>query len=203
MRMAARTRYRSYGLPYAYTIGTALDARAPFWSRGAKNPTFLLAFIKIELLQQDIRNYAQKPLKSRSKAAQRTTIKNRIPQKGSKFAIANSLQRSFEISTKTIMKKELKVEDFSASLFWDVDKSKVDFEKNAVHVVEKTLNRGSWEDFQLALAYYGRERTKEIVRNIRYFDRRTERFCSVYFEIPLTEMRCYVWRQSNPSYWDY
>jgi hypothetical protein len=101
------------------------------------------------------------------------------------------------------MKKELKVEDFSASLFWDVDKTQLDFEKNAIHVLEKALNRGSWEDFKTALAYYGRERTIEMVKQIRYLDKRTEQFSSVYFQIPLTEMRCYNWRQSNPSHWDY
>ena len=67
------------------------------------------------------------------------------------------------------MKKELKIEDFSASLLWDVDKSQLDFEKNAMHVVEKALNRGTWEDFKTVL----------------------------------NEMRCYNWRQSNPSHWDY
>ncbi|MBK8426411.1 MAG: hypothetical protein IPL27_10800 [Lewinellaceae bacterium] len=101
------------------------------------------------------------------------------------------------------MKKELKIEDFSASLFWDVDKSQLDFEKNAMHVVEKALNRGTWEDFKTVLSYYGRERIIEMVKNIRYLDKRTEQFSSVYFKIPLNEMRCYNWRQSNPSHWDY
>ncbi len=41
------------------------------------------------------------------------------------------------------MKKELKIEDFSPSLFWDIDKTQLDFEKNAAHVVEKALNRGT------------------------------------------------------------
>ena len=31
------------------------------------------------------------------------------------------------------MKKQIKVEDFSASLFWDVDKSQLDFEKNKLN----------------------------------------------------------------------
>lgn len=102
-----------------------------------------------------------------------------------------------------MVKNELKIEDFSASLFWDVDKKQLDFEKNAAHVVEKTLNRGTWEDFKTALAYYGREKMAEIIKNLRYMDKKTLRFSSVYFQIPLTEMRCYIWQQSNPSHWDY
>jgi hypothetical protein len=100
-------------------------------------------------------------------------------------------------------KKVLRVEDFSPSLFWDVDKAQLDFEKHAVHVVDKAINRGSWEDFQKVLGYYGRKRVKAIVKNLRYMDKMTMQFSSVYFQIPITEMRCYIWRQSNPSHWDY
>jgi len=37
------------------------------------------------------------------------------------------------------MKKEITVADFSASLFWDIDKTKLDFEKNKRFVIERTL----------------------------------------------------------------
>lgn len=100
-------------------------------------------------------------------------------------------------------KKTLKIEDFSPSLFWDVDKATLNFEKHAVHVVDKAINRGTWEDFQTVLTYYGFEKVKEIVKNLRYMDKRTEQFASVYFQIPLNELRCYIWRQSSPSHWDY
>ncbi len=101
------------------------------------------------------------------------------------------------------MKKQLAIEDFSPSLFWDVDKTTLDVEKHAVHVVEKVLSRGSWRDFKTAVDYYGKERFAELVQKIRYLDKRTTQFVSVYFEIPLTELRCYIWSQSNPSHWDY
>jgi len=102
-----------------------------------------------------------------------------------------------------MQKKELKLEDFSPSLFWDVDKTQLDFEKNAEHVVDKAINRGTWTDFQTVLAYYGRERVAALVKNLRYMDKRTLRFSSVYFQIPITEMRCYIWQQSIPTHWDY
>lgn len=101
------------------------------------------------------------------------------------------------------MKKHISIADFSPSLFWDVDKSKIDFEKNAAHVIEKAVNHGTWEDFKTALTYYGRKRMTEIVKNLRYMDKKTLHFSSIYFHIPITEMRCYIWQQSNPSHWDY
>lgn len=99
--------------------------------------------------------------------------------------------------------QQLRIEDFSPSLFWDVDKATLDFDKHAVHVVDKAINRGTWEDFQMALSYYGYDKVKAIVKNLRYMDKKTERFAGVYFHIPLNELRCYIWRQSNPSHWDY
>ncbi len=104
---------------------------------------------------------------------------------------------------RSMKKKQLKIEDFSPSLFWDVDKTTLDFEKNAIHVVEKALSRGSWQDFKTALNYYGRGRMTELIQKIRYLDERTTQFVSVYFQIPLTELRCYTWSRSNPSHWDY
>ena len=100
-------------------------------------------------------------------------------------------------------KQPLRIEDFSPSLFWDVDKSLLDFDKNAIHVVEKVLSRGSWEDFKTALQYYGQELMGALVKKIRYLDKKTIRFVSVYFQIPLNELKCYIWSQSNPSHWDY
>ena len=43
----------------------------------------------------------------------------------------------------------------------------------------------------------------EIVKNLRYMDKKTLKFSSIYFHIPITEMKCYIWQQSNPSHWNY
>ena len=101
------------------------------------------------------------------------------------------------------MKNSISISDFSASLFWDVDKTSLDFEKHAIHVIDKALNHGTWQDFRTVLEYYGREKVAEVVKNLRYMDKYTMQFSSVYFQIPKTEMRCYIWQQSNPSHWDY
>ena len=119
------------------------------------------------------------------------------------LVLGNNEPYYFLIPKSTMKKKQLTIEDFSPSLFWDVDKTTLDFEKNAIHVIEKTLSRGSWEDFKTALNYYGWDRTAALIKKIRYLDKQTTQFVSVYFQIPLTELRCYIWRQSTPSHWDY
>jgi hypothetical protein len=100
-------------------------------------------------------------------------------------------------------KATITYKDFSGFLFWDIDKQKIDLELNAPQIVERVLLRGAWEDFKLLLDYYGRNKVGEIAKGLRYLDIRTMHFCSVFFNIPLNKMRCYIMRQSNPSHWDY
>lgn len=101
------------------------------------------------------------------------------------------------------MKKELKVGDFSASLFWDVDKSQLDFEKHKRFVIERTLTHGTLNDWFLLKAHYGKPTIKAECMQVRYLDKRTLAFCAAYFNEPINNFRCYILKQSNPSHWDY
>lgn len=89
------------------------------------------------------------------------------------------------------------------TLFWDTDYAKLDWEKNASYIVDRVMQRGTVEDFKTILAHYGRKRLREIIKNLRYMDKRPMYFASVYFQIPLNEMRCYTIKQSHPPHWDY
>ena len=91
----------------------------------------------------------------------------------------------------------------SKGLFWDVDFENIDWEKNAPFVVERVLGKGKWENFKSILEFYGKVRIKKIILNLRYIDNRTLHFCSVYFNIPLTEFRCYNIKLSNQQHWNY
>lgn len=91
----------------------------------------------------------------------------------------------------------------SKGLFWDVDFADIDWECNAPYVVERVLDKGSWENFKTILEYYGETGIKEIIIKLRYLDKRTLSFCSVYFNIPLNKFRCYNIRQSNQPHWNY
>ena len=91
----------------------------------------------------------------------------------------------------------------SKVLFWDVDFDTIDWEKNSPYVIERVLMKGKWENFKAILNFYGKSRIKEIIVKLRYLDKRTLQFCSVYFDIPLNKFRCYNIRQSNQLHWDY
>ena len=101
------------------------------------------------------------------------------------------------------MKKELKIEDFSASLFWDIDKTKLDFEQHKRFIIERTLMRGTLSDWFLLKAYYGKGTIKKESMQVRYLDKQTLSFCAAYFNQSIENFRCYILKQSNPSHWDY
>ena len=90
-----------------------------------------------------------------------------------------------------------------ASLFWDTDYEKIDWQANAPYVIERVLSRGSWEDFKTTLNYYSNDAIKKAVTHFRYLDKLTLAFCSTYFDIPITNFRCYNYKLSNPKHWDY
>jgi hypothetical protein len=101
------------------------------------------------------------------------------------------------------MTDNLKVEDFSASLFWDIDKTKLDFKKNQRFVIERALTHGTLADWFLIKNHYGKSLIKAESMQIRYLDKQTLSFCAAYFNESIQNFRCYILKQSNPSHWDY
>jgi uncharacterized radical SAM superfamily Fe-S cluster-containing enzyme len=91
----------------------------------------------------------------------------------------------------------------SKFLFWDIDIAQLDYQKHASYIVDRVLSMGTMHDFQAIKAYYGKTKLKRIVKKLRYMDNRVLHFCSAYFNIPITEFRCYTIRQSNPAHWNY
>jgi len=89
------------------------------------------------------------------------------------------------------------------SLFRDVSFNELDFEKNARQVIAPVLMRRSFSDWKAILDYYGAERLKEEVVEIRDLDKRTFSFCSAYFEIPGEKFRCFNTEPSIRKLWYY
>jgi len=100
-------------------------------------------------------------------------------------------------------KKTLSIEDFSPSLFWDVDKTTLDMEQHRRFIIERTLTHGTLTDWQLIKKHYGKATIRTESMQIRYLDKQTLAFCAAYFHEPIQNFRCYKLKQSNPSHWDY
>jgi hypothetical protein len=95
------------------------------------------------------------------------------------------------------------ISNLSPTLFWDTDITKIDSKTNAAYIVERVLTMGNLKEFKSLLEYYGKSELKKIIIKLRSLDVRTMHFCSIYFEIPLSNFRCYEQRQSNKAHWNY
>ena len=100
------------------------------------------------------------------------------------------------------MDSTITVHDFSAHLFWDVDIKLFDFEKHKAFMVERVLEYGQLEDWNLLKKLYGKEEIKRISLNIRSLDPVTLSFLSTIFKIDKTEFRCYKHRQLVQNVWN-
>jgi hypothetical protein len=91
--------------------------------------------------------------------------------------------------------------NFSDYLFWDVEKSKIDFDKSKAYVIERVLSHGMLSDWHALKAYYGKETIREVVLQVRHLDKYTLHFCAAYFNEPLERFRCYNYAQSIPVHY--
>ncbi|HFA48623.1 MAG TPA: hypothetical protein ENJ95_06330 [Bacteroidetes bacterium] len=89
------------------------------------------------------------------------------------------------------------------SLFWDTNVETIDLHKHRASVIERITLRGRMDEFRAMLNYYGKDTAKKALLNARYLDKVTLSFCSIIFNVPITEFRCYKLAQSNPEHWNY
>ncbi len=89
------------------------------------------------------------------------------------------------------------------SLFWDTKFQNIDYDKHIRHVVERVLTRGNWNDWLELRKYYGLEKIKVEIVQIRYLDKVTLSFCSTHFNIPKEKFRCYNTEPSIRQLWSY
>lgn len=88
-------------------------------------------------------------------------------------------------------------------LFWDTDPDTIDWEKNDRYVIERVITRGFLRDWNEIKRYYGINRIKIEIVSMRFLDKLTHNFFSIYFDIPKEKFRCYTMKQYFPGHWDY
>ena len=88
------------------------------------------------------------------------------------------------------------INDFSQHLFWDVDRNKLDLQKNKQLIVERVIQRGSRSDLQIILSYYGKQEAGELLKQVPWLNEKDMAFVNVFFDIPFSEMKCYTKRLS-------
>jgi hypothetical protein len=91
----------------------------------------------------------------------------------------------------------------SKQAFWDVDMNKIDFEKNARHVIEKVIERGKAEDFENLLKFYGFDKVRELALQANWLSDISMNFCCTLFKVKPTDFKCYEKKQLNHRHWNF
>jgi hypothetical protein len=91
----------------------------------------------------------------------------------------------------------------SKQAFWDVNMDTIDYKKHARYVMEKVIDRGSFEDFIALRKYYGDEKIKKEIVNVNWIGDKEIYFCCAIFDLELKDFKCYTKKQLNPELWVY
>jgi hypothetical protein len=92
--------------------------------------------------------------------------------------------------------------DISKTAFWDVNFDEIDFEKNSRDVINRVLMNGRLCDWKAINQFYGIEKIKHEIVQMRYLSNITLNFCSFFYNIPKEDFRCYRLKQSIPQHWE-
>jgi hypothetical protein len=94
------------------------------------------------------------------------------------------------------------INEFSEHLFWDVDRTKLDFQKSKEQIVYQVVEYGLMKDWLLLQKIYNRDTLKEIVLNLRVLDKVTLAFLAHFFQVDKSNFRCYRSSQSARNFWN-
>ncbi len=101
-----------------------------------------------------------------------------------------------------MMTPEQIISKLSPVLFWDIDKSQFDLDKNAIQIVQRVLEYGELSDWLLIRDYYGLDKIVELCKQMRTLDPVCLAFICNISGTQKEEYRCYRFRQSNPTLWN-
>ena len=89
---------------------------------------------------------------------------------------------------------------FFKGLFWDIDESKLDYEKNAEWIIQRIFERGDLDDIFLLVYYYGKEKVISILKNAKGLKKSDMFLASLMFQLQPTDFLCYKLNQFQPAY---
>ncbi len=95
------------------------------------------------------------------------------------------------------------IKSLSKNYFWDIDISRLDDFKNRRIIIERVLSIGDFDDLRRIIQYFGVEVIKQEIILAGQLDKKTLNWVSQYFNIPITDFKCYIKIQSNLAHWNF
>ncbi len=93
--------------------------------------------------------------------------------------------------------------ELSKQAFWDVDMNSIDFDKHARYVIEKIIDRGSFDDFIAIRKFYGDKKIRKEIVDVSWIGDKEIYFCCAVFDLVPNDFKCYIKKQLNPQLWVY
>lgn len=93
--------------------------------------------------------------------------------------------------------------EFSKNLFWDADPDDLNFDKQARWVIARVVMRGSMNDWRVLKKFYGLDRIRREIVQVKYLDDVSLNFLAWFFRTDKTQFRCYTEKQLNPIPFDF
>ena len=100
------------------------------------------------------------------------------------------------------MEKPLKPA-FNKRIFWDVNFEALDYDAKANFVIERVFERGDVDDIRQCRRYYGDEKVKVALLNVKFLPLHIIYLASAVIDEPIEAFRCYKLRQLNPELFPY
>lgn len=88
----------------------------------------------------------------------------------------------------------------SPHLFWDVALDSVDFQKNKQLIVDRVLHRGTLQEWNFIIDYYGKDELIKILYDLPVIAPKEANFVKLIFNLDPTKMRCYTRKQLSQNY---
>lgn len=90
---------------------------------------------------------------------------------------------------------------FTPSLFWDVDRQALDLKKSKALIVQRVLERGHDQDWELLKDCYTILEIVQTAKLMRSLEPTALAFVSCIGNVKKEEFRCFTWKQSIPTHW--
>ncbi len=89
---------------------------------------------------------------------------------------------------------------FSTYLFWDSDPEKIDFQRDASHVIRRVFDIGRLDDVAEVLRYYPQKTIVHTLLSAHYLPENAIYLACALFNLKKEDFKCYTSKQYHPLF---
>lgn len=87
----------------------------------------------------------------------------------------------------------------SKQAFWDVDMDQIDYEKNALNVIERVIQWGTFEDFIQLRNFYNEDTIRKEIVKTKWIGDKEINFCCLVFKLKIADFKYYKKKSPPPN----